>query len=256
MTPIERLAIVTGASSGIGAATARALARRGWRVVLAARRAERLQQLAAEINSAGGRAECFPVDLSGPAGRQALYAAYPQADLLLNNAGFGWYGYAEDLSWELAAALIETNDAAVVQLCLLYLPGMRARRRGHIINIGSIAGELPNHGVALYSASKTFVHSFTTAIYRELKGSGVQISVVIPGPVQTEFFERARQVGGSVPAESLAVPAEAVAKCILGLLDHPRRVAFVPWFLCFAPLLEHWFGWIIDLLGPILLKRK
>ena len=175
------LAVISGASSGIGAATARTLAGRGWRVVLAARRAERLRLLAAEIQAAGGQAEIFPVDLADPSGRLALFAAFPQADLLVNNAGLGWYGYAEKMPWNLAQEMIAVNMAACVQLCQLYLPGMRARRRGHIINVGSIVGGMPNQGVALYSASKAFLDTFTTAVYRELRGSGVEISVVRPG---------------------------------------------------------------------------
>ena len=202
------LAIISGASSGIGAATARALAGSGWRVVLAARRAERLRLLASEIQAAGGQAEIYPVDLAQPAGRQALFAAYPQADLLVNNAGLGWYGYVEKMPWNVVQEMIAVNMAAAVQLCQLYLPGMRDRRWGHIINVGSIVGGMPNQGVALYAASKAFLDTFTTAVYRELRGSGVEISVVRPGPVISEFFERARgrEQGGSIPAERFAVP--------------------------------------------------
>ena len=219
------LAIVSGASSGIGAATARALSAHGWRLVLAARRAGRLEQLAGEINAAGGQAEIFPVDLADPGGREALFAAHPQADLLVNNAGLGWYGYVEKMSWNVAQEMIAVNMAACVQLCQLYLPGMRARRRGHIINVGSIVGAMPNQGVALYSASKAFLDTFTTAVYRELRGSGVEISVVRPGPVQSEFFERARgrEQGGSIPAERFAIPAKAIANCILGAGGPPAQ---------------------------------
>ena len=253
-----KLAVVTGASSGIGAATARALAARGWDVVLAARRAERLSMLAAELQANGRRAEVLAVDLAEPAGRQALFSAYPQASLLVNNAGLGWYGYAERMPWTLAHELIEVNIAAAVQLCLLYLPAMRARRRGHIINVGSIVGRLPNQGVALYGASKAFLDAFTTSIYRELRGSGVEISVVRPGPVQSEFFDTARRrdQGGSIPAERFAISPQAVADCILGLVDRPRRYAYVPWVMRFSPLLETGFGWLIDRLGPLLLKRS
>ena len=259
MSPLNpTLAVVTGASSGIGAATAAALAAAGWRVALAARRAERLAQVADEIRAAGGSAEVFPVDLAQPAGRQALFEAFPQADVLVNSAGFGWYGYFERIPWDLADELIEINVAAVVQLSLLYLPGMRARRRGHIIQVGSIVGGLPNQGVAMYSGSKAFLDAFTTAIYRELRGSGVEMSVVRPGPVRTEFFAaaRARVQGGSIPAERFAVAPQAVARCILGLLRRPRRYAYVPGYLALSPVLAALFAPIIDLLGPILLRRS
>ncbi len=117
------LAIVSGASSGIGAATARALAAHGWRLVLAARRAERLEQLAGEINTAGGQAEIFPVDLADPGGREALFAAHPQADLLVNNAGLGWYGYVEKMSWSVAAG----NDRGQHGSLRAALPALPAR---------------------------------------------------------------------------------------------------------------------------------
>lgn len=251
------LAIVTGASSGIGAATARSLAGRGWDLVLVARRAGRLAQLAGEIHAAGGGAQIFPADLSDPDGRQALFAAHPSADLLVNNAGLGWYGYAEKMNWDVTREMIAVNIAACVQLCQLYLPGMRARRRGHIINVGSIAGGMPNQGIALYAASKAFLDAFTTAVYRELRGSGVEISIVRPGPVKSEFFESARQrdQGGSIPGGRLAVQPATVADCILGLVDRPRRAAYVPWYMRFSPLLETGFGWLIDRLGPLLLRR-
>lgn len=248
-------AIITGASSGIGAATAQALAAKGWPVILTARRVERLEQLAAAIQKAGGTARVVAADLAQPEGRQALFAACPDADILVNNAGFGWYGFAERMPWELAREMIEINVAATVQLSLLYLPGMRARRRGHMINIGSIAGSLPNQGIAMVAASKAFLDAFSTSIYRELRGSGVEISVVRPGPVKTEFFDLARRQaqGGSIPAERFAVPAETVARSITRLIAHPRRVAYVPWYMSLTPLLEQWFGGIIDRLGPLLL---
>lgn len=253
-----KLAVITGASSGIGAETARALAREGYRVVLAARRADRLAVLVKEIQQAGGQAEAFVVDVGQSEGCEALYAAYPQADVLINNAGFGWWGYAEDMPWELAANMIAVNITAVAHLCLLYLPGMRARRRGHIINMGSIAGVLPNHGIAMYSGTKAFVDAFTTGVYRELRGSGVHISTVLPGAIKTEFFERAKTLehGGAVPTEAMAASVEAVSRCIVGLLKRPRRYAYVPGILSLSPALERVFGGIIDLLGPLLLQKR
>jgi short-subunit dehydrogenase len=254
----SKLAIITGASSGIGAETARALAKEGYRVVLAARRADLLAALAEEIIKSGGQAEAFVVDVGQPEGCDALYSAYPEADVLINNAGFGWWGYAEDMPWDLAANMIAVNITAVAHLCLLYLPGMRARRRGHIINMGSIAGVLPNHGIAMYGASKAFVDAFNTGVYRELRGSGVHISIVMPGAIKSEFFERAKELehGGAIPTEAMATSVEAVSRCIVGLLKHPRRYAYVPEILSLSPILERVFGGIVDLLGPLLLKKK
>ena len=116
------LAVISGASSGICAEPPAPWPESGWRVVLAARRAERLGQLAADIQAAGGQAEIFPVDLAQPDGRQALFEAYPQADLLVNNAGLGWYGYVEKMPWNVAQEMIAVNMAA----CCAALPALPA----------------------------------------------------------------------------------------------------------------------------------
>ena len=257
-----KTALITGASSGIGAAAATSLAAKGLKVILVARRQEKLAQLAREISALGGQALVMPADLSTPQGVDQLVRDLFQkgisVDVLVNNAGFGWYGYYSDMSFATAQEMLQVNVSAVIQLTRLLLPGMLERRSGHIINIGSIAGSMPNQGVAIYAASKAFLDAFTTSLHRELRGSGVQVSVVRPGPVKTEFFQTARTLpeGGSVPAERFAVSAERVAGSIVHLLDHPRRVVFVPWFLGASAWLEPLFGGLIDRLGPLLLRRK
>jgi short-subunit dehydrogenase len=257
-----KTALITGASSGIGAAAATSLAAQGLNVVLVARRQEKLEQLAREISTMGGRAMVIPADLSTPQGVEQLVRDLFQkgisVDVLVNNAGFGWYGYYADMPWETAHEMLQVNISAVIQLTRLLLPGMLERRCGHIINIGSIAGSMPNQGIAIYSASKAFLDAFTTSLHRELRGSGVQVSVVRPGPVKTEFFQTARTLpeGGSIPAERFAVSAERVSEAIVNLLDHPRRVIFVPWFLGISGWFELAFGGLIDRLGPLLLRRR
>ncbi len=258
---IGKTALITGASSGIGAATAASLAAKGLKVVLVARRQEKLKQLADEISALGGQALVMPADLSTSEGVDQLVRDLFQkginVDVLVNNAGFGWYGYYVDMAFNIAHEMLQVNVSAVMQLTRLLLPGMLERHCGHIINISSIAGSLPNQGIAIYSASKAFLDAFTTSLHRELRGSGVQVSVVRPGPVKTEFFQTARTLpeGGSVPAERFAVSAERVADSIVNLLDHPRRVVFVPWFLGISGWLELAFGGLIDRLGPLLLRR-
>lgn len=257
-----RIALITGASSGIGAATARKLASEGLTVLLAARRQERLEALRAEIVSHGGSAHAYPVDLSEPAERQALFERvmhqFSALDVLVNNAGLGWYGYYEKMDFPTLHQMLQVNVAAVAEMSRFFLPGMRARNRGHIINIGSIAGELPNQGIALYAASKAFLNAFTTSLYRELKGSRVRVSVVRPGPVTTEFFDTAAgaSAGRRIPAERFAIPPQAVADCVWRLLLHPRRAAYVPRGLSLTPWLEFSLGWLIDRLGPLLLKQR
>ncbi len=258
----DKLAIVTGASSGIGAATARRLAGEGLQVILVARRLDRLETLAAEIRQAGGKAHIILADLTQEAGRERVFKEVEERfgaiDVLVNNAGLGWYGYGDEMSWKTAWEMLQVNVEAVVQLSLSFLAPMRKRNAGHIINVGSISGSLPSQGIALYGATKSFLDNFTTALYRELAGTRVHVSVVRAGPVLTEFSEAAlaRERGGHVPTEKVGVTAEVVAGRIWKLLLHPRRVAYVPGWLQLVPWAELAFGWIIDRVGPLLLKKQ
>ncbi len=258
----DKLAVITGASSGIGAATARRLAQQGMRVVLVARRLDRLAELSSQIRSNGGSAEVIQADLNDEEDRQRVFEKIDEkhggADILVNNAGLGWYGYGEEMPWKLAQEMVEVNISAVVHLTLLFLKKMRERKFGHIINIGSISGSIPSQGVAVYGATKSFLDAFTTALYRETIGSPVSLSVVRAGPVATEFFNSAalRPAGYPVPAEKFSISAEAVAQRIWELLQKPKRVIYIPRLLAVTPWVEACFGWMIDRLGPLLLKRK
>ncbi len=259
-----KVALVTGASSGIGAAVARQLAQEGLEVVLVARRVERLQALADEIQANGGKAALVMADLTQEEDRLEVFRRiqelYPGCALnvLVNNAGFAYYGYTDIMPWETARDMIEVNDVAIVHLTHLFLPGMLARRAGHIINIGSVNGVMPSQGTAVYSASKAFINAFTAALYRELAGSEVRVSVVYPGPVATEIFDKSEKMenGLRIPAERGAISAEAVAECVWSLLKRPRRYVYIPWYWRWTSIAEYFFGWAIDLVGPALLRRS
>jgi hypothetical protein len=254
----DKVAVVTGASSGIGAATARQFARTGMKVILVARRLERLIGLRAEIESAGGKAEVAAADLRSEEERARVFERVGAADVLVNNAGFGWYGYFNEMNWETAREMLQVNVEATAHLTSLFLPGMRERNRGHIINVGSISGSIPSQGIALYGATKSFLDNFTTALVRELRGTRVFASVVRAGPVRTEFGEAAltKANGGHVPTEKVGVTSEAVAWEIWKLLLRPRRVVYVPRWLRIVPWAELSFGWVIDRIGPLLLRRQ
>jgi hypothetical protein len=257
-----KTALVTGASSGIGEAIARKLAQKGLHVILAARREKRINQLAAELDAASGSALAIPIDLANEADRLKLYdfvqSRTGSLDVLVNNAGLGWYGYYSRMPWAIALEMLQVNIAAVTHLTNLFLPGMQAHGSGHIVNIGSVAGSLPSQGVALYSASKSFLDAFTTSLYREMQGSKVHVSVLRAGPVRTEFFETAaaRPSGDRIPPEKYGVSAELVAQRLWGVLQHPRRIIYVPRVLAIVPWVELLFGWLEDRIGPLLLKRR
>lgn len=255
-------ALITGASSGIGAVTAKFLAQRGLRVILIARREERLLAVQQEIEAAGGEAVVLPADLSSEVDRTRVYqeviARFGCPEILINNAGFGWYGYFLDMPFEIARSLIDVDVMATVHLTHLFLPLLLQKSEARIINTGSIAGAMPEQGVAMYAAAKAFLNSFSTSLYRELRGTSTSVSILRAGPVKTEFFDRARSQpnGHSVPAESMAVSAERIAAGIWRLIQHPKRVLYVPYYYLFSPLLESFFGWAIDLVGPILLRKN
>jgi short-subunit dehydrogenase len=257
-----RVALVTGASSGIGAASARQLARHGLKVILVARRSERLERLADEIRRDGGEAWAIAADLTDEQERlrvlcEAAELAGP-VDVLVNSAGLGWYGFGSDMPWDLALEMIQINLTAAAHLSLLMLREMTARGSGHIINVSSVAGSLPEQGIALYGATKSFLDSFSTALHREARGTGVNVSVVRPGAVRTEFYELAasQPSGLRIPGQRFAVSAEAVGRRVAALVRYPRRVAYVPDWLRVVPWVEPAFGWLIDRLGPALLRRQ
>ena len=256
------VAMVTGGSGGIGAATARRLARAGMKVILVARTRERLEDIAATIRHDGGEVAVLEGDLTSEAECRRVYERssefFGPADVLVNGAGIGWYGYGEEMPWPTASQMIGVNMASVARLTLLFLSDMKHRGRGHIVNIGSVVGGLPSQGVALYSATKSFVDSFTSSLFRELKGTGVHVSVVRPGAVHSGFFEEATRSSGGleIPGQQRAIRPEAVASRVISLLHRPRRVTYVPSALAIVPWIELVFGWLIDRLGPIALRRQ
>lgn len=201
----DRAAIVTGASSGIGEAIARELARRGYQLVLVARDEERLGALAADL---GARAHAMPVDLSCRSDRAALpdrvAALGLTPDILVNNAGVSVIAPVSQAVPEEQLNLIEVDVAAVVDLCSRFLPGMLARGRGAVLNVSSLAGFSPLPGQAAYGAAKAFVLSYTQALRTELHRTGVVATALCPGPVATGFDEAA----GFTPGERrAAMPA-------------------------------------------------
>jgi short-subunit dehydrogenase len=192
-TPV---AVVTGASSGIGEALARRIARDGRHLVLVARRADRLEALATELAKTHGiQAVAIPCDLMQPDGPASLVAELDrrglEADWLVNNAGFGTFGKFHELPVERELDEIHLNVTAPVALTGLVVPGMVARRRGVVMNVASVAGFGPMGLNATYSATKAFLIAFSEALAVDLDGTGVEVLCVCPGFTRTEFQEKA-----------------------------------------------------------------
>lgn len=194
--------VVTGASSGIGAEIARGLSRRGYRPLLVARRADRLRELAAELDREHAvQAEVLPLDLAESAARAELagrIAALRPAGLV-NSAGFGTNGLFQSLPVGRESEQVKLNALAVMELTHAALPGMIARGSGAVLNIGSVAGFQPLPDAAVYSATKAFVQTFSEAVHEGLHGTGVSCTALCPGPVPTEWWDVA---GAAVTPQS------------------------------------------------------
>jgi short-subunit dehydrogenase len=217
--------VVTGASSGIGAELARELSRRGHHVTLVARRRERLEELAAQL----GEADVRPADLASAEGRSELLGALRQTGRfvagLCNNAGFGSFGRLWELDGDEERRMVELNVVALQDLVLELLPAMVKRGSGAILNVGSAAGAQPLPGNATYAATKAFVNSLSEALHSELQGTGVSCTVVMPGPVRTEFVEAAdaQEIEGRAPGFTWST-AEDVARQAVEGMARGRRV--------------------------------
>ncbi|UWQ19140.1 SDR family oxidoreductase [Jannaschia sp. M317] len=205
---MNELALVTGASSGIGRGFAELLARKGKDLIVAARRLPELEALKAELEAAHG-VTVTPVacDLGTDDGVATLLAAVEgkPLDILINNAGFGGQGAFLDRSLPGDLAMVDLNIRSVMALCHGIAPGMVARGRGRILNVGSTAGMVPGPMQATYYASKAFVNSFSQALAEELRQTGVTVTLLAPGAVETPFMERADLRGTQLAARGKSV---------------------------------------------------
>jgi short-subunit dehydrogenase len=222
------VALVTGASSGIGRAFADALAARGGELVVVARDDARLDEMGGELERRHGtEVEVVAADLSTEKGTALVEARLesndPPVDLLVNNAGFGTFGHFHELSREVEDREIRLNVLAVTRLCHAALPGMLARRRGGIINVSSLAGYQPVPENATYAATKAYVTSLSHALHEETRGTGVKVMVLCPGFTRTEFQERAGVDSRAVPGW-LWQSADEVVHAALRAFDRGRAV--------------------------------
>jgi short-subunit dehydrogenase len=199
-SPERKTALITGASFGIGLELARIFAREGYNVVLVARSADKLRQLASELEKAHGtRSLILATDLT-EAGASAYVldqttCASIQVDVLVNNAGFGQYGFFAENDLEECLRQIQLNVTTLTHLTRLYLPAMIERKDGYILNVASTAAFQPGPLMAVYYATKAYVLHFSEAIANELAGTGVTVTCLCPGPTATEFQERANISG-------------------------------------------------------------
>ena len=237
-SPEKRVAVVTGASSGIGAATARLLSATGWRVVLVARRAQRLRKLANDIEAAGGEARVEALDAADGVAMEAMAdrvrSQWPSPSLVVNSAGAGVWRFLEETAPAQIVEMMGAPYLAAANVSRAFMADMLAAGRGRYIHIGSPASLMPWPGATAYAASRWALRGLHEALCMDLAGTGVTSSMIYFGEVSSEYFEAnpdSRQhipaIGGWVP---LSTP-ERCAEVVLGVVRRPRRVIFHPFAL-------------------------
>jgi hypothetical protein len=251
----DKVVIVTGASSGIGEATARQFGKEGAKVVLAARRVDRLESLAQEIGAMNTGAETLVVqaDLSKLEDIQrmieATLARFDRLDVLVNNAGFGRLNWLEKLDpVKDIQAQFDVNVMGVIQTTRQALPVMMQQRSGHIINMCSMAGLVATPTYTIYAACKHAVHGFSEALRREVKPWGIDVSMIYPGGVVTEFAQHAgiqRKTKATTP-RALLLTADQVGEAVAQLARKPRPMWILPWAWTFTVWMNRNLNRLVD----------
>lgn len=244
----DRWALVTGASSGIGAEFARQLAARGMHLVLTARREERLKELAEELHRRhAARCEIIPADLAEPAGPHQLWEAVAQRGLeihvLVNNAGFTYVGEIDSVPLERLLQLVRVNVAAVTELTYRALPGMLQRGSGAVINVSSLVGFQPVAYMGTYAASKAYILHFSESLWAEARRRGVHVMAVCPGTTRTELFDIAG-VPGWLQQRRSQTPEQVVKAAMRAL--RRRKPVCIPGAR----------NWLLTLLSRFLPRRR
>jgi short-subunit dehydrogenase len=259
-----KVVLITGASSGFGEDAARLFAREGCRVVLAARRVEKLKAIAGEIRSAGGDALVIPVDVNEHAEIksmvQTILEHYGRIDILFNNAGFGGVDWFENLKPERhIESMMSVNLIGTMLVTHSVLPGMLKRRNGHIINMSSVAGLIASPLITTYAASKYGVRAFTDALRREVSPFGIKVTGIYPGPASTEFGQGLqRSAARERFRRSLGVrmTSEYVARRIVDVAKHPRRSLIIPWWFRAVTAFDTLFPVAVDWILYFFVKKN
>jgi NADP-dependent 3-hydroxy acid dehydrogenase YdfG len=260
----NKVVLITGASSGFGEDAARLFAAQGCRLVLAARRMDRLQALAASIQDAGGEAMAIPVDVTDRADIKSMVQStldlYGRIDILFNNAGFGRLDWLENLDPERdIETQIQVNLTGLIQTTRAVLPHMLARGEGHIINMSSVAGLIAAPLYSVYSATKFGVRAFTDTLRREVAPFGIRVSGIYPGPAETEFILHTGTNSAKRSLNRLAsfrMSSAYVARCVVGLAKHPRRSLVIPWWYNLVIGFDTLFPAVVDVLLKYVFVRR
>jgi short-subunit dehydrogenase len=261
----NKVVLITGASSGFGADTARYFAKEGCTVVLAARRMERLTALEQQIQADGNRAIAIGLDVTDQSQInnivKTVLGSFGRIDILFNNAGFGRLDWLETLDPDSDInEQINVNLIGLIQIARAVLPSMLARRSGTIINMSSVAGLIPAPMYSIYAATKYGVRGFTDALRREASPLGVHVCGIYPGPALTEFSQKTgnnKAIKKYIKTPGwIYMNSSFVARRIVSLAKHPRRALILPWW--FRPVIgfDTLFPGLVDwFLNVVFVKR-
>jgi NADP-dependent 3-hydroxy acid dehydrogenase YdfG len=238
----DRVVLITGASSGIGAATALACGAWGARVVLAARRAELLREIAEEIAAAGGEAQICPVDVRDPEQIEGVVRAaverFGRLDALIANAGIGYSGPMSAVTDVQITETVDVNLLGVIRCARAVLPQMISQKSGHIITVSSVAAGLASPRAAVYAATKAGVHRFTEGLRREVRRHGIYVTDFLPGVIDTPMTANLRGLPKA--------PVAPIGRAIAGLIGTPRRAVVSPaWYRAVLGL-NRMLPWVLD----------
>jgi short-subunit dehydrogenase len=252
------VAVITGASRGIGAATARALARKGYALVLASRSEADLHELASELEALGGICLVVPMDIRSVKDIRHLAKVsveyFGRVDVLLNNAGIVHPGIlVSGLTDEHVASVIETNLLGSIELTRALLPTMLSQGSGFIGFVDSVGGHIAIPSASLYSATKFGLRGFAGALRREVKAQGIQVSIISPGFIATRLTEDVREIFDKIKVP-MGTP-EQVANIILKVIDHPQREIIFPGYYRLFAWFERNTPWMIDFVASRYLTR-
>jgi NADP-dependent 3-hydroxy acid dehydrogenase YdfG len=250
------IAVVTGASSGIGAATAKALAREGWRVVLVARRAARLEELSETIAAAGGEARAEAVDAAdGPAVMamaERVLGEWGTPSLVVNSAGAGRWRFLEETSVGEIVEMMGAPYLAAANTSRAFMTAMLAAKRGLFVHVGSPASVMPWPGATAYTASRWALRGLHEALWQDLRGTGLRSSIVYFGEVASEYFEANPGSHRYMPKLAAPIPVSTPEECaevLLKVVYRPRRVVFYPftlrvmaWLAAITPAPTRWLA--------------
>ncbi|OLN23294.1 oxidoreductase [Domibacillus antri] len=246
---MNKTVVITGASSGLGAELAKEAVSAGYRVVLIARRLDRLEQIKKELGESDN-VRIFQADVTDRAALKSIFHDIGRVDVLINNAGVGYFAWAHEVKPEETAEMINVNVTGLIQCTELVIPQMIERKNGHIINIASMAGKLATPKSAVYAATKHAVLGFTNSIRMELGRSNVYVTAINPGPIATPFFEKADPEGTYLKKASKLMlnPAE-VARKTVAVIGRPVREVNIPKWMAAGSVIHTLFPGTVERLA-------